>query len=166
VVRRADERLAAIEVVYRERFAYFVRVAAAIAGDLETASQAVQEAFANVIQGRGGFRGEGPLEAWIWRAVVRSACRMGRDRLAARLRDEPVGVVPENGYGGEFAALRAAVSLLPERQRLAVFLRYYADLDYAQIAAVLGVKVGTVSASLSAALAALRAALDEEEVEA
>jgi RNA polymerase sigma factor (sigma-70 family) len=44
-----------------------------------------------------------------------------------------------------------AVAALPDRQRLAVFLRYYADLDYAAIATALGVERGTVSATLSAA---------------
>jgi len=59
-------------------------------------------------------------------------------------------------------AVRAAVAALPERQRLALFLRYYADLDYAAIAAALGVRRGTVSATLNHAHKTLRAALDEE----
>ena len=49
----------------------------------------------------------------------------------------------------------AWVAALPERQRLAVYLRYYADLDYRAIAHVLGVEVGTVSATLSSAHQAL-----------
>ena len=52
---------------------------------------------------------------------------------------------------------------LPPRQRAALFLRYYADLDYRSIADVLGVEVGTVSATLSAAHATLRKALKEVE---
>ena len=44
----------------------------------------------------------------------------------------------------------------PERQRLTVFLRYYADLDYRSIAHVLDVEVGTVSATLSSAHSASR----------
>jgi DNA-directed RNA polymerase specialized sigma24 family protein len=51
--------------------------------------------------------------------------------------------------------------LLPERQRLAVFLRYYADLDYASIAAALGIKGGTVAAALNAAHETLRRSLQE-----
>jgi DNA-directed RNA polymerase specialized sigma24 family protein len=43
-----------------------------------------------------------------------------------------------------------------KRQRLALFLRYYADLDYASIAAALGVAEGTVGTTLNAAHAALR----------
>jgi RNA polymerase sigma factor (sigma-70 family) len=53
------------------------------------------------------------------------------------------------------------VASLPERQRLTVYLRYYADLDYRAIADVLDVEVGTVSATLSAAHRSLRRNLEE-----
>jgi RNA polymerase sigma factor (sigma-70 family) len=59
------------------------------------------------------------------------------------------------------ATVRAWVAALPERQRLAIFLRYFADLDYRSIAAVLEVEVGTVSATLAAAHAALRRSFQE-----
>ena len=55
----------------------------------------------------------------------------------------------------------AWVAALPERQRLAVFLRYFADLDYRSIATALDIEVGTVSATLAAAHAALRRAYTE-----
>ena len=54
------------------------------------------------------------------------------------------------------AELREAVRNLPERQRIMVFLRYYADLDYTAIAEALSVSPGTVGAALNAARAALR----------
>lgn len=55
------------------------------------------------------------------------------------------------------------IARLPERQRLTVFLRYYADLDYRTIAEVLEVELGTVSAALAAAHAALRRSILEVE---
>ena len=58
--------------------------------------------------------------------------------------------------------IREHLARLPERQRLALFLRYYADLDYASIADVLGIRRGTVSATLNQAHAALRPLLSEE----
>jgi RNA polymerase sigma factor (sigma-70 family) len=58
------------------------------------------------------------------------------------------------------------VAGLPERQRLVVFLRYYADLDYRSIAAALDVEVGTVSATLASAHRSIRRALEEVEVDA
>ena len=163
MARRPDERLDAIEAVYRARFAHFVRVGTAITGDQQLALEAVQQAFADLIRGRRRFRGDGPLEAWAWRAVVRAARRRAGDRPSVPLSEE-LAVAEQNGADGEAAGLRAAVALLPERQRMAVFLRYYAGLDYREIADVLGVTVGTISASLHAAHSSLRRALDSEEV--
>jgi RNA polymerase sigma factor (sigma-70 family) len=57
--------------------------------------------------------------------------------------------------------VRAVLAMLPERQRLALFLRYYADLDYDAIATALGISTGTVGATLHAAHAALRAQIQE-----
>jgi RNA polymerase sigma factor (sigma-70 family) len=54
-----------------------------------------------------------------------------------------------------------ALALLPERQRLALFLRYYADLDYRTIAETLDVAIGTVGVTLSTAQARLRELLEE-----
>jgi RNA polymerase sigma factor (sigma-70 family) len=56
------------------------------------------------------------------------------------------------------------VAALPERQRQALFLRHYADLDYEQIAEVLGIARGTVSATLHAAHRALRETLEGAQV--
>ena len=67
-----------------------------------------------------------------------------------------------NGHVDE-VGVRAWIAALPERQRLAVYLRYYADLDYRAIASALDVEVGTVSATLSAAHRALRRSLEEVE---
>jgi RNA polymerase sigma-70 factor (ECF subfamily) len=57
--------------------------------------------------------------------------------------------------------LRALLLGLPERQRLAVFLRYYADLPYEEIAEALDISPGTVAASLNAARRALRRTYEE-----
>jgi RNA polymerase sigma factor (sigma-70 family) len=144
--------LADLERLYRTGYRRFVRVALAITRDAETAAEAVQEAFTRAIRGRRGFRGEGSLEAWVWRGVVNEA-----KRTAARPRIDP-GPTHEtsNGVPDEDAAMRALISALPERQRLAVFLRYYADLDYRTIGEVLEIETGTVSATLNAAHRSLR----------
>jgi RNA polymerase sigma factor (sigma-70 family) len=55
----------------------------------------------------------------------------------------------------------AALALLPQRQREAVVLRYYADLSEAQIAAAMGVSAGSVKRHASRGLAALRDRLGE-----
>jgi RNA polymerase sigma-70 factor, ECF subfamily len=156
VIKGADP--AEIEAIYRARLVDFRRVAAAILGDVERGSDAVQEAFGNALRKRRAFRGEAPLEAWLWRLVVNEA----RDQLrAARREPVPVLLSTNGSTTHEDARLAAAVAALPERQRLAIFLRYYADLDYASIAEALGVKSGTVAASLSAAHENLRKTLQE-----
>lgn len=58
------------------------------------------------------------------------------------------------------AAVRALLAELPERQREAIFLRYYADLIYAAIAELLGISADTVAATLNAAHSALRERLE------
>jgi RNA polymerase sigma factor (sigma-70 family) len=70
--------------------------------------------------------------------------------------------VAVNGYQPDAdPQVRAAVAALPERQRLILFLRYYADLDYATIAEALDVSAGTVAATLSNARSSLRRLLPE-----
>ena len=58
--------------------------------------------------------------------------------------------------------LRRALASLPRRQRAAVVLRHYVDLDEAATAAVLGCSVGTVKSQTAKGLARLRASIDSE----
>jgi RNA polymerase sigma factor (sigma-70 family) len=61
--------------------------------------------------------------------------------------------------------VRAALGAWSERQRVVLFLRYYADLDYRGIADALGISIGTVGAALNKAHAALRASMAKEASE-
>jgi RNA polymerase sigma-70 factor (ECF subfamily) len=141
-----DDALAAIETVYRDRFAGLVRFAQAITGDEQAALDAVHDGFVRAVRYRRGLRDHESAAGWICRIVANEARRQRRQAVVPL---EP----PEartNGHA-EGAAVRAALAALPERQRLALFLRYYADLDYAGIAEALGISRGTVSATLHAA---------------
>jgi RNA polymerase sigma-70 factor (ECF subfamily) len=153
--------LGELESLYRERYGHFVRVAGAVIGDAEAGRDAVQSAFAIAVARRASFRGSGPVEAWLWRIVVNEARRLARERPPLLLGEAEAA--SGNGGSVDELGLRAWIAVLPDRQRAALFLRYYADLDYRTIAEVLGVEVGTVSATLSAAHAALRRALREVE---
>lgn len=146
-----------IEALYERDYGACVRVAAAITGDYERGVEAVQEGFANAIQARHTFRGDGPLEGWLWRIVVNAARAIVRHTADPRAPDveaafEPAVLLTE---------VAPLIGALPERQRHAIFLRYYADLDYRTIAAVLGIEVGTVSATLAAAHRSMRSSLKE-----
>jgi RNA polymerase sigma-70 factor (ECF subfamily) len=156
----AVERVAsveALEMIYRQKFHRFVRVAQAITRSRESAVDAVQDAFAAALRNRLSFRSEGPLEAWVWRAVVNAAQRVVRERVHMRLGDLD-DLTPELSQDDE---VRAAIAGLPERQRLVLFLRYYADLDYRAIASALEMEVGTVGSTLHQAQDALRRQLVE-----
>jgi RNA polymerase sigma-70 factor, ECF subfamily len=139
-----------LEDLYRGRYRYFLRLVTAIVGDEASGHDAVQDGFAQALREQQSFRGEGPLEAWVWRTVVNAALAARRGRVARREAPEAAGIESANGHAGE-SAVRTWVAALPERQRLVVYLRYYADLDYRSIADSLGVEVGTVSATLSSA---------------
>ena len=159
VPRSHDRLLEEIESLYRDRFADFVGVAASIAGDRDAAREAVQDAFASMLRSRRGFRRTGTLEAWAWRVVINAAKKRRRRHVEwpLGLQLSSNGAAPDPHEPSELATLVAA---LPERQRLILFLRYYADLDYREIARILDVKTGTVSAALHAAHASLRRHFD------
>ena len=160
---RSQRIVVEIESLYRARYRQFLRVATAIVGDEAAGHDAVQEGFALALKERRSFRGEGPLEGWVWRVVFNAALGARRARMARRETPDSVEeIASRNGHLDE-AGVRAWVAALPERQRLAVYLRYYADLDYRAIASALDVEVGTVSATLSAAHRALRRSLKEVE---
>ena len=152
--------IAELEALYRVRYRQFVRVATAIAG-AERAHDVVQEAFARAIRSSGAYRGEGTVEAWLWQVLLNAARAARSSPAAAPLFEAEELTVAGNGQPSDEFGIRAWLVSLPERQRLAVSLRYYADLDYRAIASVLGVEVGTVSATLSAAHSSLRRSLKE-----
>lgn len=152
-----------IELLYRKRLPAFLRVACAVLGDRERARDAVQDAFAAAVRRRGEFRGDGPLAAWVWRIVVNSARNEGRaladEERVLRTEITRNGSTPR----GDDLRVRLAFTRLPERQRVALFLRHYADLDYEAIATALDVRPGTVGSTLASARTNLRKLLEELE---
>ncbi len=152
---------AEIEQIYAKRYYAFCRMAVAVTGSVDAAHDAVQEGFARALAHREEFRGDGSVEGWVWRIILRVALdsrRNGR-RVDERLMPDLVGDAgacaldlphPERDPG-----LVDAVRSLSDRQRLVVFLRYFADLSHADIAVIAGIERGTVSATLSQAQALL-----------
>jgi RNA polymerase sigma factor (sigma-70 family) len=147
-----------IERIYREGFHRFLRVAEAICRDPEAARDAVQEAFAGALRGSGRFRRESSVETWLWACVVNAARGA---RRGARGHDPLDELADRRAADAASAELPELIAGLPERQRLVLFLRYYADLDYAAIAGALGISTGTVGATLNHAHAALRQQIEE-----
>jgi RNA polymerase sigma-70 factor, ECF subfamily len=160
--RAGPPTIADLGAIYERRFHKFLRVAEAIVGEVELANDVVQEAFVRAIRSRHGFRGEGSVDGWVWQTLVNTARNARRDRPLPS--PAPIDVADEAGSGDGHlpeAGLRALIAGLPERQRLVLFLRYYADLDYRGIAEALGIQGGTVGATLSQAHGAIRRLLEE-----
>ena len=159
--------LVEIERIYRCRFQEFLRLAAAVTGERDAAYDVVQDAFAALIRKRRSFASRGSLEGWIWRGVANTAL----NRRAADVRSRrPLTAVSERNEALPWSTsptspLAEALAALPERQRLVVFLRYYADLDYAAIADTLEISVGTVSSTLHGAHRTLRETLSMEALQ-
>jgi RNA polymerase sigma factor (sigma-70 family) len=149
----------ALEDVYRRRYVGFRNALATVTGSYDTARDAVQEGFARALRSQDDFRG-GSLEAWVWRIALRAALD-GRKRQNVTLADvgEPELLEPERD-----PELAAAIRALSPRRRLIVFMRYFADLSYAQIAEACRVSEGTVAATLAQAHEALAESLGRREV--
>jgi RNA polymerase sigma-70 factor (ECF subfamily) len=153
--KQVDERAEAIEGLYRERYGRFRDVVATITGDRDSARDVVQETFVRAFRSRRAYRGDGTLEAWVWRIALRTAREHLRRSGAANLNGDLPAALPD---AERDPALAEALRTLPPKRRMIVFLRYFADLSYAQIAEVCRVSEGTVGATLAQA----RSALEEE----
>jgi len=131
----------------------------------EEADDAVQETLLRLWSAlRDGQDIERP-DAWAFRTLYRLA--MDRHRLRRRVRAlaERIGAQPPRSSAYDQAdrmAVWQAVEGLPERQRLAVYLRYRADLPFEEIGRILGIAAPSARSHVSRALDALRDELGEE----
>ena len=149
-----------IRKVYEHRFPTYCRTFGRLVGSVTVGHDIVQEAFARALRYRASFDGRS-LEAWIWGIGVRLvADEVGRPTLLPL--DGRGGTAP--AVAGPDHALAGAIRALPERQRVMVYLFYYADLSYADIAEACAVEVATVGSALAAARARLATALEGQEV--
>ena len=99
------------------------------------------------------------------RATANSPATLSKTLSPAPCVDEPsFGDFSTSDNGHADAAterVRDALAQLTERQRLVLFLHYYADLGYATIAEAIGISSGTVGATLHTARANMRRRLEE-----
>ena len=152
--------------LYSLHYRPLVRLATLLVRDAATAEEVVQDAFAAM---RGGWQRLGDPEkalAYLRQAVVNRSRSVLRHRTVAG--GNPQQVLPdppaaEHGAPGllEQPAARAALRGLPDRQREAIVLRYYAGLSEDEIAAAMGISRGAVKSHTARGLSALRAALEQ-----
>jgi RNA polymerase sigma-70 factor, ECF subfamily len=151
-----------IESLYTGRYRSYLRLSLSVTRNHGSAHDAVQEGFARALARQAELRTDEALEAWICRIIIRCAIDSQRDaaRLSTALPDE-VALLwsPDLPYPQRDPELTEALRALPPRQRVMVFLRYFADLPLATIAAICETRLGTVSATLAQAKASLAARL-------
>ena len=147
-----------------QRFAFLLTGSTADAPDL------VQEALSRTYPRWRSLSARGTADAYVRRAIVNaSISRWRKDRHLTVVPDDhldatrqPHQVDPAAAVSDADAAWRLC-ERLPAQQRAAVVLRFYEDLGYEQIAAVLGCPVSTARSHVHRALAALRKHLGEED---
>lgn len=131
-----------------------------VAGDPEIARDAADEAFARALL---HWRRVGAMASpggWTYKValnVVRQ--RMRRAAREHRLIDQRPRHMPMPAPAGE---VWAVVRQLPERQRVAIVLRYLLDLPEREVAGVMGVSPGTAASTLAAARVRLATWLKDE----
>lgn len=160
------ERRAAFERFTQGRLERAYRLAGLLVRDRYEAEDAVHDAAVEAWLHWGDLRDPERLDAWFDRILVNGCrARMRRRTIRPLVLADP----PEASASGAFTAfferdaLRHALARLDADHRIAVVLRYIAELTPAEIAARTGAREGTVKSRLHYALRELRAALDAAE---
>ena len=144
-----------------------VRMAAVLVRDTPTAEEVVQEAFIAMHDGWHRLKDTDKALAYLRQTVVNRSRSVLRHRMVVEKNaPKPAPDMPSAEHGAmvmlERSAVINALRGLPERQREAIILRYYADLSEADIAATMGISRGAVKSHTARGMAALRAALEHE----
>jgi RNA polymerase sigma-70 factor (sigma-E family) len=158
--------LAVVEL-YSQHYRALVRLAALLVRDTQTAEEVVQDSFVAMHGGWQRLRDTEKALAYLRQAVVNRSRSVLRHRTVVdkNLQKAPPDM-PSAEHGAlvllERHAVVAALRDLPDRQREAIVLRYYADLSEAEIAAAMKISRGAVKSHTARGMTALRAALERE----
>jgi RNA polymerase sigma-70 factor (ECF subfamily) len=147
-----------------------LRLAYHITRDPESAKDIVADSFLAVVEQIGRSDPDRPFEPWFFRIVTNraiSATRWASRRLRLLALITP-GSEPANPEATAVRnetqrALAQVIQSLPPKERAALALRYYLDLDERGIAAMLGWPIGTVKTRLHRGRARLRQRLEADD---
>lgn len=139
------------------------------------AEELTQEVFLRVYRSREGYEAEAKFTTWLYRIATNLAVNHARDTKHERPEfkksldepDEDTGLmmdVADSSLNVEqqilrrerLAAIRKQVESLPERQRMAVLMHKYQNMDYRQIAEVLRLSESATKSLLFRAYETLR----------
>jgi RNA polymerase sigma-70 factor (sigma-E family) len=152
--------------LYRSQYRSLVRLASLLLDDRGASEEVVQDAFIRVHQAWGRIADPAKRAAYL-RSAVMNGARSRMRRRVVRRRLEPVGP-PLTAASAEADAMLAeehrevldSLRVLPTRQRECLVLRYYLDLADAEIAATLGMSVGSVKTHVHRGMATLTRRLE------
>jgi RNA polymerase sigma-70 factor, ECF subfamily len=140
----------------------------------DVAEELLQQTWLSVLDHIERFNpatGEGAFKAWLFRIATNKANdhwrSSGRERAGREgLRLVPEDVVPAAGHRLEAAEteskLQRALAQLPENQRQVLLLRYYSDMKFVDIAAMLGCPLNTALGRVHKAVLKLRQLMADE----
>jgi RNA polymerase sigma-70 factor (sigma-E family) len=153
--------------IYHGEYKSLVRLAVLLVHDVPTAEEVVQDAFEAMHTAWRRLREKEKALSYLRQAVVNRSRSVLRHRTVVdRNAPKPAPDEPSAEHGAlaliERSAVIAALRTLPDRQREAVVLRYYADLSEADIAATMGISRGAVKSHTARAMAALKSILELE----
>jgi RNA polymerase sigma-70 factor (sigma-E family) len=150
----------------RARGAALVRLARLLAGDRHRGEDLTQEVLARAFVSWKRIAAMRAPEAYLRRMLVNGAITRGRRMSSRELvvadTGDPAGRADLEAEVADRDVLWTLVRRLPAKQRAAVVLRYYEDLDDAAIAELLQCSAVTVRTQVKRALDALRGALDAD----
>ena len=143
------------------------------AGNHEDASDLSQDVFVRAFRGIRSFRGQSSIATWLYRIGVNACLNRASAKTTLGKLTEPIDDRQFVDAGAESASdriikneraarVRAAIALLPPKQRATLILRTYQELSHQEIAAILGSSVGAVKANFFHALANLKTLLGDE----
>lgn len=168
-------RTAAYAELVRRYEVRLYHVARRILDNVEDAADAVQETFVNAYQSLGSFKGDAEFYTWLYRIAFNTAISVKRRRRPAgsldRRTDDDRSAEPgDRRYDTDPSAglersddekmLMDALRKLSEEHRRVLVLKDLEGMRYDEIAAVIGVPVGTVRSRLNRARLELRSLLN------
>jgi RNA polymerase sigma-70 factor (sigma-E family) len=153
-----------LQQLYRDEYRSLVRLASLMIDDVGTCEEIVQDAFANVLARWSTVRDEAKAAAFIRSAVLNGARSHLRHRVVAMRHPQ---AAPPDASSAEDATvdhddLIRRLRSLPRRQMEALVLRFYLDLPESEMAAAMGVTVGSVKTHVHRGLAALALTSEDE----
>jgi RNA polymerase sigma-70 factor (sigma-E family) len=156
----------AVTQLYSNHYRSLVRLAGLLVRDEPTAEEVVQECFIAMHESWGNLRDETKGLSYLKQAVVNRSRSVLRHRsVVDRNAPKPVPDMPSAEQDAisllERSAVIEALRALPDRQRQALVLRYYADLTEAQIAELMGISKGAVKSHTTRGMSSLRAVLEK-----